>query len=462
MNFLFKECKAEAAEQPTSGKSGTSANCGDTNRFHTDDISSLDANTDRLYNESEVARIVEQATEQAVNRLFEHILKTMNLQLDNCIDNELPSQEGEGEMIHKTRVIIGNDSEGKPIFKQVYASSVAELNDRVVLEYIKSGRIYDFMPQLKQIKDSKCITFGDYVDRWYRLYKKQKIKPSTEVNYKTILNKLLPVFGNQNMNELTVEGFQKFLNDNSGLSKKYLTDMTKFFGMICSDAIEDGYMTVNPAKSRKIAIPSDKVTVREAITKSEFLSILNDIPKLEAVLQRRMLALFCLTGMRRGEAIALQWSDIDWENGIIHIRNNAPFINGTAVLGTTKTENGVRDIPIIGNLKELLEPEQSGYVLHGRKADQLLPQCTFVRNWNSINNQIELFGATPHILRHTFLTLMAGEGIDPKTIQAIAGHGDINITMNRYVHAQTEKIYDAAKRFSEGILVSDLVTKNAS
>lgn len=175
-----------------------------------------------------------------------------------------------------------------------------------------------------------------------------------------------------------------------------------------------------------------------------------------------MVTLFCLTGMRRGEAIALRWEDIDWEAGMIHVRKNAPYIKGAPVLGTTKTTNGMRDIPVIGNLKELLEPEENGYILHGRESEKLLPQCTFVRNWDRIGVQIELYGATSHILRHTFLTLLAGEGIDPKTIQAIAGHGDIAITMNRYVHAQNELICNAGKTFQKEVLVSKMVTKNAS
>lgn len=390
------------------------------------------------------------------------------LELENCIAGSVHPDGGDTEMIHKTRVLIGKDESGNPISKQVYGSSVFDLNDNVVLTYVKSGRISEFLPNLKDLlpkeEDKKRITFEKYIDKWYETYKKDKIKPTTKISYKSMLNKFLPRFGKMYMDEFKVADLQTFLNDNKDLSKKYLTDMVKFIGMICSDAIEDGYMTVNPAKSRKISIPSDKVNKREAISKEDYLDIMDHIQDLDSVLHRRMLALFCLTGMRRGEALALTWDDIDWEQGVIHITKNAPYINGMPVLGTTKTENGMRDIPIVGNLKELLEPEdgEDGYIIHGRDKNKILPQCSFVRAWNQIEAQIDLHGATPHILRHTFLTLLAGEGVDPKTIQAIAGHGDISITMNRYVHAQNECLFNAAKTFEKSILVKNLVAKNAS
>ncbi len=59
---------------------------------------------------------------------------------------------------------------------------------------------------------------------------------------------------------------------------------------------------------------------------------------------------------------------------------------------------------------------------------------------------IDLHGATPHVFRHSYLTYMAGQTADLKTIQAIAGHSTIDMTMNRYVHAQPEKIKDAGKQ----------------
>ena len=59
--------------------------------------------------------------------------------------------------------------------------------------------------------------------------------------------------------------------------------------------------------------------------------------------------------------------------------------------------------------------------------------------------KIDLHGATPHVLRHTYLTTAAGENIDAKTLQGMAGHADHQITMNTYVHQKDENLAKAGQ-----------------
>ena len=65
-----------------------------------------------------------------------------------------------------------------------------------------------------------------------------------------------------------------------------------------------------------------------------------------------------------------------------------------------------------------------------------------------IRKQVNLHNATAHahVFRHSYLTYAAGTGTDVKTLQAIAGHADIQMTMNKYVHKQTSHIIDAGSR----------------
>ncbi|MGI6174528.1 MAG: tyrosine-type recombinase/integrase, partial [Christensenellales bacterium] len=69
----------------------------------------------------------------------------------------------------------------------------------------------------------------------------------------------------------------------------------------------------------------------------------------------------------------------------------------------------------------------------------------YERSMERIERTIDLHGATAHILRHTYLTLLNNAGIDPKTIQAIGGHADIGTTMNRYVHSQQKQVLSAGE-----------------
>ena len=66
--------------------------------------------------------------------------------------------------------------------------------------------------------------------------------------------------------------------------------------------------------------------------------------------------------------------------------------------------------------------------------------------WTRINKAIPLKGITPHIFRHSYLTYAAGETPDLKTLQALAGHSTIQMTMDHYIHVQPEKLKELGNR----------------
>ena len=81
--------------------------------------------------------------------------------------------------------------------------------------------------------------------------------------------------------------------------------------------------------------------------------------------------------------------------------------------------------------------------------DESLTETAYNRTWERIGKKIDLHGATPHVLRHTYLTTAAGENIDPKTLQSMAGHADHQVTMNVYVHAKKENVARAGQMMDE-------------
>lgn len=94
-------------------------------------------------------------------------------------------------------------------------------------------------------------------------------------------------------------------------------------------------MERDPTASRKLVIPSTKKTEREAISLEEFQDILVNLDKLK-VQDRRLMALLMLTGMRRGEALGLQWADIDWEKELVSVERNVTFAGNQPHVGTPK------------------------------------------------------------------------------------------------------------------------------
>ncbi|MBP3644834.1 MAG: tyrosine-type recombinase/integrase [Clostridia bacterium] len=87
----------------------------------------------------------------------------------------------------------------------------------------------------------------------------------------------------------------------------------------------------------------------------------------------------------------------------------------------------------------------TGYVIGG--GEQPITESMFDHALERIGKTINLHGATPHVLRHTYLTMLGETGTNIKTIQAIAGHADIQTTMNRYVYSRNEKLLEAGRNF---------------
>lgn len=359
-------------------------------------------------------------------------------------------------MVHKHRVQIAASDDGAPVYKWITAHSVDALNDRIVQTYIESGRIREFMklptkraaaveePKPKQ----KTKTFSAYVEEWLTVYKAQSLKPTTLRGYRSMLSAhLTAAFGDKQLADITTADVQLFLNERSHLSRKTLKLMLDFMGQVFKDAIEDGFMQTDPTASRKLVIPSTRKTEREAISMEEFQAILANLEKLQPQ-DRRLMALLMLTGMRRGEVLGLQWADIDWEKELIHVRRNVTFAGNQPHVGTPKTEKGTRQIPIVGMLREYLEPIGEGekFIIGG---DEPITEMMFKRTFQRIAKTIDLHGATPHVFRHSFLTYAQTVVTDIKTLQAIAGHADIQTTMNRYVHQQSDRIVETGKRVTD-------------
>ena len=187
---------------------------------------------------------------------------------------------------------------------------------------------------------------------------------------------------------------------------------------------------------------------REALRDCDVKEIMDKLSLLEAK-DRIPLAILLYTGVRRGEALGLRWENLDWKKGVIHIEQAVTFLNNQPVLGETKSDAGIRTVPFDERLMDVLRPYRQivGFIV----GDGITPMTerTFTRMWQRIGRTIDLHGATPHTFRHTYITLAASSGIDVKTLQSIAGHSDIKMTMDRYAHKRDEKIVEAGARIRD-------------
>lgn len=247
----------------------------------------------------------------------------------------------------------------------------------------------------------------------------------------------MPYFANMTLEEIDTNTIQRFVNERFDMSHSSIHHMIILLHEIFEATVEDGYMLKDPTDSKRLTLPTRKIT-REALTTGEYVHILRQLPQLKAP-DATLVAILAYTGMRRGEALGLQWTDIDLEAGLITIQRGVTFEANQPVIGTPKSKAGYRPIPIVEALLPYLHKPQTGINVIGG-GDKPITESTFDRTWQRIGKTIDLHGATSHVLRHTYLTTLGATATNVKTVQAIAGHADIQTTMNRYVHSRTESI----------------------
>lgn len=144
------------------------------------------------------------------------------------------------------------------------------------------------------------------------------------------------------------------------------------------------------------------------------------------------------TGMRRGEIVGLQWSDIDFESRMIRVRHNAVLGRyETTVSELMKTKAGRRDIPMSNEVEAWLRKQRdrssSKFVL-SLKNKKVMTLSAFRSMWKLVERELPETHITAHILRHTYITRLFEAGLDVKEIQYLAGHSTMDMTLSVYTH----------------------------
>ncbi|MCD8037334.1 MAG: site-specific integrase, partial [Clostridiales bacterium] len=215
----------------------------------------------------------------------------------------------------------------------------------------------------------------------------------------------------------------------------------------------------------KFTFKNDK-KVRTALNKDEeeeFFNWLKNNPKWSISEWYNLLYFIRCTGVRISEAIGLTWSDIDFKQRTISINHQLLCENGKGhYIASPKSESGIRTLYITDEVMAILERLRKkpkcativdgygGFIFYTHtgkvcRADNVSYQCKrlVTQFYEDTGIQITL---TPHILRHTFCTRMAEQGMNPKTLQYIMGHSNVSITMNTYTHFNFDSVKDEIVR----------------
>ncbi len=246
-------------------------------------------------------------------------------------------------------------------------------------------------------------------------------------------------------------------------------------------AVNDDIIIKNPANGVMSEIKAEtKSSIRKvpALTEEEQYEFTDYIFKMKKHQNIKGIIVFLLgTGCRVGEAIGLQWDNVDFEKETIEINHAVGYLRKSAgnkqFIKATKSESGDRVIPMLKEVKEALlyekerqkamkfeQPVLDGYtnfVFLSEKGsiftrENVATQIRqIVKEHNKEYPEKELPYFTTHQLRHTFATRLCRNCSDMKSIQKVLGHKDISTTMNTYADSTQDGVMESVKTL-EGIM----------
>lgn len=293
----------------------------------------------------------------------------------------------------------------------------------------------------------KKKTIGEVAALWKK-DKQQYVKQSTIAAYALILeNHILPVFGDKvQLTETDVQAFAlKKLQD--GLSQKTVKDVLIVLKMIQKFGAKNGDL---PFVEWSVKFPTEQ-TKQEL----EVLSINNQKRIMQYAIDNftfRNLGIYiCLsTGIRIGEVCALKWGDINIATETISINRTIERIyvidgekrHTEVVIGTPKTKNSLREIPMSKELLKIVRPLKKvmndEYFILTNEAKPTEPR-TYRNYYKQLLKQLGIPDLKFHGLRHSFATRCIESQCDYKTVSVILGHANISTTLNLYVHPNMEQ-----------------------
>lgn len=284
-------------------------------------------------------------------------------------------------------------------------------------EEIERAIIYDLELQEHgyKVKEQKNIYFRRLKELYIAHAKNNHKRLRNQIYY---LNRLEQYFGNgKPMNNITPEDIEKFKTylrverklKNSSINR-FLEILSKMFNL----AIDNNLLTENPVRKAGM-LREDNITIRFLLLEEErrlYRAIDNIAPYLKPIV---VMAL--QTGMRKGEILNLQWSNI--KCGYIEL---------------LETKSGkMRTIPISPTLRDVLSqlPKVSEYIFINPKTNK--PYTDIKKSWHKVLDSAGIENLRFHDLRHTVATRMVERGVDLLVVKDILGHTMIETTM-RYAH----------------------------
>jgi len=337
--------------------------------------------------------------------------------------------------------------------------------------------------------DAHGLTVGEYLDLWLDTYA-VNVRPNSRKGYKLYADlHIKPYLGGTRLESLSTLAIQHMYGEilkteyapakyeqrgaaqicikpAKTYSIKTVRNIHALLHLCLDQARREGLIAKNPADDVKL--PTAKPKDYTIPTPEQMHRLLDELRGTESFLAILTCAVM---GCRRGEALGLYWSDIDFEASTIEFKRALVINNltNTVEIGELKTKNSRRLLPMPDMLRVELQKVKQAKEEAARSAGKYVVFSPFVFTTiqgkpfrpDSISQafkraavKIGLPGMRLHDLRHTAITYMLEAGENPKTVSEFAGHATAQFTMNQYAH-----VLEQSKKKASDALMETLFLK---
>ena len=311
------------------------------------------------------------------------------------------------------RYTAGYDPEsGKRLIKNVLGKTQAEVKEKLKTAISESQKL--------DIAKAGSYTVASWMKTWYEVYAEPRIRPNTKAYYTNYIeNHIIPGIGSVPLDKLTTIQIQRFYNTlqktgrvqrknfpplkDASLSPRVVRGVHTLLHNCLEQAVAERLILTNPAQGCKL--PQLEKKEMKILPQEKIGMYLAEAER------RGLLAAFYLeltTGLRRGELLALQWTDLDVENRTLAVTKQVNRINGELVVSPPKTRNSVRTLALPQQAVDLLVAEhqkhpRNPYLFPSPKTGTMYDPDAFRRTHDKILKAIGAEHIRFHDLRHPYV-----------------------------------------------------------
>lgn len=300
------------------------------------------------------------------------------------------------------------------------------------------------------------IQVGEWLDQWLE-HRYPELRPTTFRKYESVVRvHLAPGLGPLRLSRLTSAHVAQLVGE-LARDRAYTAQVARdVLNMACEYAVRLGVLGANPVEA--VDSPTARPRKRHRWDLDEAVKFLGSIG---GDRDEALWVLLAGSGMRIGEALGLQWGDIDFDGGLVHIRRALAWVGSRPVLGEPKTKAGERSLAlpsfVLTQLRHWKAHQAEDHLRAGADwidgRDAVFTRTDGGPPWSSVlgrrfRKACDGAGVPQmrvHDLRHVHASLAVASGADPKTIQTRLGHATLEMTLNVYSH----RVQDSDRRLAE-------------